>query len=520
MFESLTQRLEGVWQRLRGRGRLTAADVDEALREVRVALLEADVHFRVVRDFVDRVRERALGDEVLKSLTPAQQVVKIVHEELCALMGGTGARLASASQPPTVVLLCGLQGAGKTTFAAKLGGLLLRQGRHPLLAACDLQRPAAVDQLQVVGRQAGVPVVAPEPGDRPADVAARAVDRARRLPADIVVVDTAGRSQIDAALMDELRGIRDRIHPHEVLLVLDALAGQDAANVARGFAEGVGVDGVALTRLDSDARGGAALSVRSVIDRPIKFVGTGERIDAIEVFHPERMASRILGMGDVLSLIERAEAAWDQDKAVEVQRRMRGAGLTLEDFLDQMQAVRRMGPLEQILGMIPGLGPRLRAAGGMPQLDDKGLGHIEAIIRSMTPEERRRPEIINGSRRLRIARGSGTAVSEVNRLLRQFEDVRRLLKGAAQGRMPPGMPPVRGLGGGLGGLPGGMGALGAGHPPAGLGAGPGVVGPGVGPLPGLGLPSGGPAGPGRTRKGPKAGRGKGHRKGQGRKGHR
>jgi signal recognition particle subunit SRP54 len=443
VFESLSQRLEGVWQRLRGRGHLTAEDVDAALREVRLALLEADVHFRVVRDFVERIRARAVGDEVLKSLTPAQQVVKIVHEELCALMGGTGARLASAPQPPTIVLLCGLQGAGKTTFAAKLAGLLQRQGRRPLLAACDLQRPAAVEQLQVVGRQVGVPVVAPAPGDGPADVAARAVAEARRHPADTVIVDTAGRSQADAALMEELRGIRDRIRPHEVLLVLDALAGQDAANVARGFAEGVGVDGVALTRLDSDARGGAALSVRAVIDRPIKFAGTGERLDAIEPFHPERMASRILGMGDVLSLIERAEAAWDQDRAADVQRRLRSTGLTLDDFLEQMQAVRRMGPLQQVLGMIPGLGSRL--PGGMPQVDEKDLGHVEAIIRSMTPEERRRPEILNGSRRLRIARGSGTAVADVNRLLRQFDEVRRLLRAAAQGRLPPGLGGVPGV---------------------------------------------------------------------------
>ncbi len=439
MFESLTQRLEGAWQRLRGRGRLTAADVDEALREGRLALLEADVHFKVVKDFVARVRERAVGDDVLGSLTPAQQVVKIVHEELCALMGTASARLAAASQPPTVILLCGPQGAGKTTFAAKLAGWLQRQGRHPILAACDLQRPAAVEQLTINGRQVGVPVVGPEAGDTPADVAARALDRARRLPADVVIVDTAGRSQADADLMTELRSVRERIRPHEVLLVLDAAAGQDAVNIARGFAEGIGVDGVALTRMDSDARGGAALSVRAVIDRPIKFIGTGERLDAIEPFHPERMASRILGMGDVLTLIERAGAVVDQQKAAEMQQRLKSHGLTLEDFLEQLQAVRRMGPLEQILGMIPGVGTKLRAAGGMPQVDEREIGRIEAIIRSMTPEERRRPEVINGSRRLRIARGSGTAVADVNRLLRQFDEIRKLLKGVAQGRMPPGL---------------------------------------------------------------------------------
>jgi signal recognition particle subunit SRP54 len=439
VFESLTQRLEGVWRRLRGRGRLTAQDVDEALREVRLALLEADVHFKVVRDFVARVRERAVGEDVLQSLTPAQQVVKIVHDELCALMGGTSARLTSAPQPPTVVLLCGLQGAGKTTFAVKLASWLQRQGRRPLLVAADLQRPAAVEQLAIGARQVGVPVVTPEAGERPADVAARGVERARHLPADVVIVDTAGRSQVDPELMSELREVRDRIRPHEVLLVLDALTGQGAVQVARGFAEGVGVDGVALTRLDSDARGGAALSVRAAIDRPIKFISVGERPDALEPFHPERMASRILGMGDVLTLIERAEAAFDRQRAEEMQQRIARNGLTLDDFLEQLQALRRMGPLEQILALIPGLGPRLKAAGGLPQVDERELRHVEAIIRSMTPEERRRPEIIGGSRRLRIARGSGTSVADVNRLLRQFEELRRLLRHAAQGRLPPGL---------------------------------------------------------------------------------
>jgi len=447
LFESLTQRLESVWQRLRGKGRLTAEDVDQALREVRIALLEADVHFKVVRDFVERVKQRAVGDEVMTSLTPAQQVVKIVHEELQALMGATGARLQMAPHPPTVVLLCGLQGAGKTTFAAKLAGWLQRQGRRPLLCAADLQRPAAALQLEVNGRSVGVPVVVPAAGQRPEDVAEQAVQRARTLPADVVIVDTAGRSQADAELMAELRAVRDRIHPHEVLLVLDSMAGQDAMGVARGFAEGVGVDGVVLTRLDSDARGGAALSVRAVIDRPIKFVGTGERMDAIEPFHPERMASRILGMGDVLSLIERAEAAIDREKAAAIQERAGKHGLTLDDFLEQMQAVRRMGPLDQLLSMIPGLGGKaLRGAGGaLPQPDERDLAHIEAIIRSMTPEERRRPEIIKDSRRRRIARGSGTAVQDVNRLLRQFEEIRKLMRGMAQGRMPAGMAGMAGM---------------------------------------------------------------------------
>ncbi len=476
MFESLTQRLESVWQNLRGRGRLTAEDVDVALREVRLALLEADVHFKVVRDFIARIRARALGEDVLGSLTPSQQVVKIVHEELRALMGSGTARLAAASQPPTVVLLCGLQGAGKTTFAAKLAGWLQRQGRHPLLCAADLQRPAAVEQLQINGRQVGVPVVAPEAGERPEDVAGRAVARARTLPADVVIVDTAGRSQADAELMAELTAVRDRIHPHEILLVLDAMAGQDAVTVARGFSEAVGIDGVALTRLDSDARGGVALSVRAVVDRPIKFAGTGERLDAIEPFHPERMASRILGMGDVLTLIERAEAALDRGQTAALQERVGKHGLTLEDFLEQMQTVRRMGPLDQILAMIPGLGGKLKGAGGLPQADERGLARVEAIIRSMTPEERRRPEIIKDSRRRRIARGSGTAVQDVNRLLRQFEEIRRMMKGVAQGRLPSGLRGMPGLPPGMAGVPPGL----AGMPPGGL--------PGMPP----GGPSGGP----------------------------
>ncbi len=467
VFESLSQRLEQAWRRLRGRGRLTEADVDEALREVRLALLEADVHFQLVRDFVERVRAKAVGEEVLQSLTPAQQVVRIVHDELCALMGGTAAKLAVAPHPPTVILLCGLQGAGKTTFAAKLAGWLQRQGRRPLLVAADLQRPAAIEQLQINGARVGVPVVVPQPGQGPADVAAAGYEEARRLPADTVIIDTAGRSQADAALMAELRTVAARVHPHEVLLVLDAMAGQDAVNVARGFAEGIGVDGVVLTRLDSDARGGAALSVRAAIDRPVKFAGTGERLDAIEPFHPERMASRILGMGDVLTLIEKAEAAMDREQAAAMQKRLQTQGLTLEDFLEQLQAVRRMGPLEHVLGMLPALGPlrqfkQLAGAGGL-QVDERELSRVEAIIRSMTPQERRHPDVIDGSRRRRIARGSGTAVQDVNRLLRQFEDVRRLWKGVTQGRLPPGISPalVGGRGGGEGGP---RGAPGRGRP--------------------------------------------------------
>jgi signal recognition particle subunit SRP54 len=443
VFESLAERLEGIWKRLRGRGALSERDVDEALREVRLALLEADVHFRVVRDLLARVRERAVGAEVLQSLTPGQQVVKIVHEELTNLMGGTQARLAVAPQPPTVVMLCGLQGSGKTTTAAKLAAWLQRQGRPTLLVAADLQRPAAVDQLQTLGRQAGAAVVVPQPGESPPEVAARGVAEAARSGAAYVVIDTAGRLHVDEALMAEIREVRRRAKPHEVLLVVDAMTGQDAVNVAKGFAEGLGIDGIVLTKLDGDARGGAALSVRAVTGKPVKFVTTGERLPALEPFHPDRIASRILGMGDVLSLIERAQAEVDAEAARKLGERLRKQTFTLEDFLQQMQQVRRMGPLEQLLGLLPGAGAlkELRNA----RVDERELARLEAIIRAMTPEERRRPEIIDASRKRRIARGSGTRVQDVNRLLHQFEDIRKLLKGMARGRklpaLPGGLPP-------------------------------------------------------------------------------
>jgi signal recognition particle subunit SRP54 len=444
LFESLAGRLDQVWKRLRGRGALSEHDVDEALREVRLALLEADVNFKVVRDFLAKVRERAIGDEVKKSLTPGQQVVKIVHDELTALMGGAGARIAQAPEPPTVILLCGLQGSGKTTTAAKLGAWLQRQGRRPLLVAADLQRPAAVEQLRTLGRQAGLPVLGPEAGggESPPDVAARALAEADRTAATHVIVDTAGRLHIDPDLMEEVRQVRQRCHAHEVLLVVDAMTGQDAVNVARGFSEGLGIDGIVLTKLDGDARGGAALSARAVTGKPIKFVTTGERLDALEPFHPERIASRILGMGDVLSLIERATAEVDAGAAQRMQERLRKQIFGLDDFLQQMQQVRRMGPLEQILGMLPG-GRAMKALKNT-QFDEKELGRVEAIIHSMTRDERRRPEIIDASRKRRIAAGSGTRVQDVNRLLRQFEDIRKLLKGMvnARGRMPalPGAP--------------------------------------------------------------------------------
>jgi signal recognition particle subunit SRP54 len=434
LFERLAERLDAVWKRLRGHGVLTEKDLDEALREVRIALLEADVGFRVVRDFVARVRERALGQEVLQSLTPGQTVVKIVHEELTALMGGGQARLAAAPVPPTVILLVGLQGSGKTTTAAKLALHLLRQGRQPLLVAADLARPAAVEQLAILARQAGVPVVVPEPGEGPVEVAARGVERGRSLGRDPVIVDSAGRLHIDADLMEELRQVRARCRAHEVLLVVDSMTGQDAVNVAQGFSDGLGVDGVVLTKLDGDARGGAALSVRAVTGRPVKFVGVGEKLEALEPFHPERMASRILGMGDVLTLIERAQATIDQGQARAMEERLRKQTLSLDDFLEQLQAVRRLGPLDNLMQLIPGVGAARRLRGA--QVDEAELTHVEAIIRSMTAEERRRPEIVDGSRKRRIALGSGTRVQDVNRLLRQFDEMRRLMRGLARGRQP------------------------------------------------------------------------------------
>ncbi len=449
MFESLAERLDSVWKRLRGRGALSERDVDEALREVRLALLEADVNFRVVRDFLAKVRERAVGDEVKRSLTPGQQVVKIVHDELTALMGSgpegeRQARLTQAPQPPTVILLCGLNGAGKTTTAAKLGVWLQRQGRKPLLVAADLQRPAAVEQLRTLGRQAGTAVLDPEPGDTPPAVDARALTEADRTGATHVIIDTAGRLHIDDELMAEIREVKARCRPHEVLLVVDAMTGQDAVNVATGFSEGLGIDGLVLTKLDGDARGGAALSARAVTGKPIKFVTTGERLDGLEPFHPERIASRILGMGDVLSLIERATAGVDATAARQMQERLRKQTFGLDDFLQQMQQVRRMGPLEQILGMLPGAGGMKALKGA--QVDEREVGRVEAIIHSMTPDERRRPEIIDASRKRRIAAGSGTRVQDVNRLLRQFEEIRKLLKGFAQGRTRiPAMPGMPGM---------------------------------------------------------------------------
>lgn len=436
MFETLTERLTGALSRLRGKGRLRPEDVSEALREVRLALLEADVDFRVVRDLVARIREEATGAEVLQSLSPAQTVVKIVHDRLQELLGTTVARLTLSPSPPTVLLLVGLQGSGKTTLAAKLALHLRREGHRPLLVAADRQRPAAQEQLQVLGARAEVPVFA---ADLPAvEVAAAGVQHAVSLGRDVVVVDTAGRLQIDEELMDELAQMKARVRPHEVLLVLDSMMGQEAVKVAQAFHQRVGVDGVVLTKLDGDARGGAALSVRAVTGLPIKFASTGERLEALEPFYPDRMASRILGMGDVLSLIERAQAQVRPEDAAALERKMRRGELDLEDLLQQMRQLRRAGPLRELLAMIPGFG-QLRQLKDL-SVDDRQVARMEAIILSMTPKERRHPEIIDGSRRRRIARGSGTTVQDVNRLLRQFEQMRRLVKQAGASRRGPRAP--------------------------------------------------------------------------------
>jgi signal recognition particle subunit SRP54 len=426
MFEALTQRLEAIFDRLRGAGRLTEENIQEALREVRVALLEADVNFRVVRSFVEEVRVKAVGQDVLQSLTPGQQVVKIVHGELVSLLGGAAHRLAMAPRPPTVIMVLGLQGSGKTTSVAKLGRHFQREGFRPLLVAADVYRHAAIEQLRVLGEQLGLPVHGAE-GQSPPGIAREAVDRAAAEGWNPVVLDTAGRLHIDGAMVEELKVLRREVKPHHVLLVVDAMAGQDAVTMAQRFHEDVGYDGVVLTKLDGDARGGAALSIRAVTGRPIVFCGVGERIDALEPFHPDRMASRILGMGDVLSLVEKAQATVDAEKAEALAQKIREDSFTLEDFAEQLRQLRKMGPLDQILDMVPFLkGHKV----GATELDaeSRDLGRFEAIISSMTPAERRTPAIINGERRARIARGSGTSVQDVNRLLKQYAQLRKMMK--------------------------------------------------------------------------------------------
>ncbi|HKC97795.1 MAG TPA: signal recognition particle protein [Methylomirabilota bacterium] len=439
MLDSLSTRLQTIFDKLGGRGRLSEENIQEALREVRVALLEADVNFKVVRAFIDRVKEKAVGQDVLTSLTPAQQVVKVVHTELVELLGGSGHRLASAPHPPTVIMLMGLQGSGKTTTAAKLARLYTKQGQHPMLAAADTQRPAAMDQLRTLGAQLDVPVTG-QPGQTPLQICRAARDEAASRGLTPLILDTAGRLHIDEALLAELQAIKREVAPHHVLLVVDAMTGQDAVTVADKFNHAVGIDAVVLTKMDGDSRGGAALSVRHVTGRPIAFVGVGEKTDALEPFHPDRLASRILGMGDVLSLVEKAQAAVDQTKAEALAKKLREDTFTLEDFRDQLKQLRQMGPLDQILGMLP-FGKMLKGAPKELEGESADLDRFDAIIGSMTPGERHHPEVINGSRRQRIARGSGTNVQDVNRLLKQYAQLRKVMKQfkGMEGKLPRGM---------------------------------------------------------------------------------
>ena len=424
MFSNLSEKLNNAFKKFKSKGKLTEADVKEGMREVKLALLEADVNFKVVRDFVKTVTERAVGSEVLESLLPAQQIIKIVHEELVSLMGETNTKLQISSRPPTIVMMVGLQGSGKTTHSAKLAGMYKKQGKRPLLVACDVYRPAAIDQLKVVGSQIDVPVFDMGLGN-PVEIAKAGVQHALRHGHDMVFIDTAGRLHVDEVLMNELSSIKESVGPTEIILVVDAMTGQDAVNVASSFNEKLDITGVLLSKLDGDTRGGAALSVRHVTGKPIKFIGTGEKLDAIEPFYPDRMASRILGMGDVLSLIEKAQQNFDDQKAAELEKKLRENTFTLNDYLEQFRQVKGMGSLDEIVGMIPGIKPgALKDA----KLDDKVMAHTEAIILSMTNEEREHPNLINGSRRKRIAMGSGTSVEEVNRLLRQYDQMSKMIK--------------------------------------------------------------------------------------------
>jgi signal recognition particle subunit SRP54 len=426
-FEGLADRLQNTIQKIRGKGKVSEADVKEMMREVRLALLEADVNFKVVKDFVKKVSERAVGQEVLKSLTPGQQIIKIVNEELTALMGGEQSKIAVASRPPTVIMMVGLQGAGKTTTTGKLANLLRKKyNRKPLLVAADIYRPAAIKQLETLGKQLSMPVFSLGDKVSPVEIAKQAIEMAKEEHHDYVLIDTAGRLHVDEALMDELKDIKELTKPDEIFLVVDAMTGQDAVNVASSFNEILGLTGVVLTKLDGDTRGGAALSIRAVTNTPIKFVGLGEKLDALEAFHPERMASRILGMGDVLTLIEKAQANVDEEKAKELEQKMRTATFTLDDFLDQLGQVRNLGPLDELLKMMPGAN-KMKGLNNL-QIDEKQIAHVEAIIRSMTKAEKEHPEIMNSNRKRRIAKGSGRTVPEVNRLLKQFEDMKKMMK--------------------------------------------------------------------------------------------
>ena len=443
-FESLSEKLSNTFKKLRSKGRLTESDIKEAMRDVRLALLEADVSYKVVKDFVARVSERALGQNVLESLTPAQMVIKIVNEELTETMGKENAKINMASKPPTVIMLVGLQGAGKTTNGAKLAALLKKNGKRPLLAACDIYRPAAIQQLVTVGSQVGIPVF--EMGtENPVKIASAAIEHARKNGNDVVLLDTAGRLHIDEALMDELKNIKATVEPHEIMLVLDAMTGQDAVKAAQAFDDALGIDSIFLTKLDGDARGGAALSVRAVTGKPIKYAGIGEKLDGIEPFHPDRMASRILGMGDILTLIEKAEQSFDEKKAQELADKLMKNRFTLTDFYEQLTQLKSMGSLSDIAGMIPGMDSKALAGA---TVDEKALAKTEAIILSMTPAERDNPSLLNSSRKKRIARGSGTQVVDVNRLLKQFEQMQALTKqmsGKNMKKLMSGKKPRKGL---------------------------------------------------------------------------
>ena len=449
-FEGLSEKLSAAFKRLRGKGRLSEADVKESMREIRLALLEADVSYKVVKQFIAQVTERAVGADVLEALSPAQMIIKIVNQELTELMGGTSAKLTISPKPPTIVMLVGLQGAGKTTNGAKLAGLMKKQGKRPLLAACDIYRPAAIKQLEVVGEQLGIPVF--QMGQtNPVDIAKAAVEHAKQHGNDMVFLDTAGRLHVDEALMEELENIKAAVDPTEILLVVDAMIGQDAVNAAKAFDDALDIDGVMLTKLDGDARGGAALSIKAVTGKPIKFVGMGEKLDQVEIFHPDRMASRILGMGDVLSLIEKAEQNFDQQKAMELAQKLKKNKFTLSDFYDQMCQLKNMGSLTDLMGMIPGVkASDLEGA----TVDEKALARTEAIILSMTPYERENPSVLNSSRKRRIAAGAGVQVVDINRLLKQFEMIQNMTKQLSGGKMNRNMKKLMAKGGKGGGFPG------------------------------------------------------------------
>ncbi len=431
MFDDLTQKLEQVFKKLRGQGKISEANIAESLREVRRVLLDADVNYKVVKQFIDDVQKRSLGQEILTSITPGQLIIKIIHDELVRLMGSTKSEIAYTPVPPTIVLVAGLQGSGKTTFCAKFANYMKGKGRFPMLVAADIHRPAAIDQLEQLGKEIQIPVVS-DRGKSAVDIAVGAVAQARQAARDFLISDTAGRLHVDEEMMREVETIKAKVHPHETLFVVDAMTGQDAVNTAKAFHDRLSFDGVVLTKLDGDTRGGAAISIRAVVNKPIKFVGVGEKLDALEVFYPDRMATRILGMGDIVTLVEKAQEQFDDQKARKLEEKLRKSEFTFEDFLEQLREIRKMGSLQQLVSMIPGLN-RLPANIG---LDDAALVRVEAIIQSMTEEERRRPNIINGTRRRRIATGSGTSIQDVNRMLKQFGEMQKMMKTFSKGKVP------------------------------------------------------------------------------------